>query len=200
MELNLLNRLIKQAMNPDGIVGSLMLRIMNTAHIQMNKWALEKIKPGEGSVMLDVGCGGGKTLQLLSKLSTYGKIYGIDYSEQAVKNSIRVNKTDVATGKIHIQQASVTDIPFSDNMFDIITAFQTHYFWTDLETSVKEVYRVLKQKGCFYIIAELYKINYHMKVYKTKEEVVRLFQQSGFNTVEFYENQNKKCILIKGIK
>jgi hypothetical protein len=29
--MNLLNKLIEQAKNPDGIVGSFMLRIMNTA-------------------------------------------------------------------------------------------------------------------------------------------------------------------------
>lgn len=114
IELNLLNKLIEQAKNPNGILGSFMLRIMNSAHIEMNKWAVEKIKVREESVMLDAGCGGGKTLQLLSDINTYGKIYGIDYSEQAVKDSIRANKVDVETGKVHIQQASVTNIPFPE--------------------------------------------------------------------------------------
>uniref|UniRef100_UPI0038CD1C84 class I SAM-dependent methyltransferase n=1 Tax=Solibacillus palustris TaxID=2908203 RepID=UPI0038CD1C84 len=152
------------------------------------------------TVILDVGCGGGKTLQLLSKINAYGKIYGIDYSDQAVKDSIRTNKVDVATGKVHVQQASVTDIPFPENVFDIITAFQTHYFWVDLENSVKEVFRVLKQDGYFCIVAEVYKINYHMKTYKTKEDMEQLFKKTGFNTVEFYVHPNNKWICIKGIK
>lgn len=200
MYLNLLNNLIEQAKNPNGIIGSFMLRIMNTAHIQMNKWALEKIEIREKTVMLDVGCGGGKTLKLLSKMNEYGKVYGIDYSDQAVKDSIRTNKVDVATGKVHVQQASVTDIPFPDNNFDLITAFQTHYFWPDLENSIKEVFRVLKQEGCFFIIAEIYKINYHMKTYKTNEDMEQLFKKVGFNTVDLYINPNKKWICIKGIK
>ncbi|MGM0746327.1 MAG: class I SAM-dependent methyltransferase [Bacillota bacterium] len=198
--MDLLNKLIEQAKNPNGILGSFMLRIMNTAHIEMNKWALEKIKIREKSVMLDVGCGGGKTLQLLSKINLNGKIYGIDYSEQAVKDSIRANKADVETGKVHIQQASVTDIPFLENVFDLITAFQTHYFWSDLENGVKEAFRVLKQEGCFLIIAEIYKINYHMKTYNTSEDMEQLFKKTGFNTVKIYENPNKKWICIKGIK
>lgn len=200
MGLNLLNKLIEQAKNPNGVLGSFMLKIMNAAHSEMNKWALEKMKIRRGSVLLDVGCGGGKTLQLLSRMNAYGKIYGIDYSEQAVKDSIKANKLDVATGKIYIQQASVTDIPFSENMFDIITAFQTHYFWPDLEKSVKEVFRVLKQEGCFFITAEIYKINYHMKTYKTKEDIEQLFKKTGFSTVEFYVHPNKKWLCIKGIK
>ncbi|MFF5996041.1 class I SAM-dependent methyltransferase [Lysinibacillus sp. KU-BSD001] len=198
--MNLLNKLIEQAKNPNGVLGSFMLKIMNSAHIEMNKWALEKINMRKESVMLDVGCGGGKTLQLLSKMNADGQIYGIDYSEQAVKDSIRANKLDVATGKVHIQQASVTDIPFPENAFDIITAFQTHYFWSDLESSVKEVFRVLQQEGCFFIIAEIYKINYHMKAYKTKEEMAKLLKTTGFNTVECYVNPNKKWICIKAMK
>lgn len=89
--MNLLNRLIEQAKNPDRIVGSFMLRIMNTAHTVMNKWTLGNTKIGEDSIVLDVGCGGGKTIQLLSHINKNGRIYGIDYSEQAVKDSIRAN-------------------------------------------------------------------------------------------------------------
>ncbi|MBM7602700.1 ubiquinone/menaquinone biosynthesis C-methylase UbiE [Metabacillus crassostreae] len=195
-----LNQLIEQAKNPNGIIGSMMLRIMNTAHTNMNKWALEKIKMKEESVVLDVGCGGGKTILLLSKINTNAKIFGIDYSDQAVKDSLRANKNNVATGKVHIKQASVTDISFPENTFDIITAFQTHYFWSDLEESVNEVCRVLKPGGCFLISAELYKINYHMKSYKTKVEMEQLLKKTGFASVSFYEHANKKWICIKGIK
>lgn len=192
--LNLSNKLIDQAKNPKGFIGSLMLRIMNAAHTDMNKWALEKINLKEYSIMLDVGCGGGKTLQLLSNLNTYGKIYGIDYSAQAVKDSIHANQADVEAGKVHIQQASVTSIPFAENSFDIVTAFQTHYFWPELENSVKEVHRVLKEGGCFYIVAEVYKINYHMHTYKTKEGMEQLLLKTGFNKVKFHENNKWLCI------
>jgi ubiquinone/menaquinone biosynthesis C-methylase UbiE len=181
--MKLINKLIEQAKNPDGMVGSFMLKMMNTAHTEMNKWALANTKIGEESIVLDVGCGGGKTIQLLSLINKNGRIYGIDYSEQAVKDSIKANKMDVTSGKVNIQQASVTDIPFPANFFDTITAFQTHYFWSDLETSVKEVFRVLKEDGCFLITAELYKINYHMKSYKTKEEMEQLLKNTGFAVV-----------------
>lgn len=199
-KMNLLNQLIEQAKNPRGIIGSIMLRIMNSAHTSMNQWALEKVKVKESAVILDIGCGGGKTIQLLSKRNTSGKIVGIDYSEQAVKDSIRANKQDVEKGKVNILQASVTDMPFSNNTFDIITAFQTHYFWPDLEKGVKEAFRVLKKDGHFLIIAELYKINYHMQTYKTREELEQLFIKTGFNSIKFYEQNNAKWLCAEGFK
>jgi ubiquinone/menaquinone biosynthesis C-methylase UbiE len=198
--LNLLHRLIDQAKNPTGFVGSLMLKIMNTAHYKMNKWALAEIVIPESAIMLDVGCGGGKTLQLLSNLNTYGKIYGIDYAEQAVKDSMEANKLDIEMGKMFIQQACVTKMPFSTSTFDLITAFQTHYFWSDIESSIEEIYRVLASQGCFLLVAELYKINYHMAVYKTKEEMEQLFHDIGFNTVNYVVSPNQKWICIKGFK
>lgn len=200
MEMNLLNRLIAQAKNPKGFIGSAMLRIMNTTHAGMNKWALEKLRIREDAVILDIGTGGGKTIHTLSKVNIHAKLFGIDYSEQAVKDSIRANREDVETGKVNICQASVSDIPFPENYFDIITAFQTHYFWSDIENDVKEVFRVLKQDGEFMILAELYKINYHMKSHKDKEEMKQLFNIIGFKGIEFYENKNKGWLCVLGFK
>ena len=43
--------------------------------------------------------------------------------------------------------ASVSDLPFSDNSFDIVTAIETYYFWPDKLKNLKEIYRVLKKDG-----------------------------------------------------
>ncbi|MFJ7733661.1 class I SAM-dependent methyltransferase [Lysinibacillus sp. NPDC097231] len=192
--MTILQRLIQQAKKPKGFVGSLMLRIMNMAHSGMNKWLIKNGNVYDGDIVLDIGCGGGKTLQTLSKINPSGKIYGIDFSEQAVKDSIRTNKMDVANGKVIVTQASVSSIPYTDQFFDTITAFQTHYFWPDLGNDVKEVFRVLKRGGKFIIISELYKINYHMNAYKTKSEIKQLFESVGFQSIHMIENKGWLCI------
>ncbi|GGE63924.1 ubiquinone/menaquinone biosynthesis C-methylase UbiE [Priestia taiwanensis] len=46
-----------------------------------------------------------------------------------------------------ILQASVADIPVEHATFHLIAAFQTHYFWSDFERIIEEVYRVLKPDG-----------------------------------------------------
>ena len=109
-----------------------------------------KIHIREDAITLDIGCGGGKTIHTLSKRIPFGKIYGIDYSEQAVENS-KSQYTGRKTGKVIIHQASVSSIPYNTNFFNLITAFQTHYFWPDVEQDIKEVFRVLQPNGSFYI-------------------------------------------------
>ena len=66
----LLQRLIEQAKQPRGFVGSLMLRIMNKAHSGMNTWLMKQEAVNDGDIVLDIGCGGGKTLQFLSKIES----------------------------------------------------------------------------------------------------------------------------------
>ncbi|CAM4318686.1 methyltransferase domain-containing protein [Bacillus manliponensis] len=85
-------------------------------------------------------------------------------------------------------------------MRDKITAFQTHYFWPNLEDAMKETFRVLKQGGEFFIIAETYKINYHMTAYKTHDALRKLFKETGFEKIEFFENKSKGWICVKGCK
>jgi len=84
------------------------------------------------------------------------------------------------------------------NIFDIIMAFQTHYHWENLPLKIKEIYRVLNNHGQFIITAEKYKINFHMKEFKSKDEIKILFSDIGFVNIEYGETKNN--MYIKGTK
>ncbi len=198
--MSLLQRLIEQAKTPNGWIGSWMLRIMNIAHRGMNAWFIRQGAINDGDRVLDIGCGGGKTLQILSQLNPNGIIYGIDISSQAVKESIKMNEAQVKNGTIIVKEASVSSIPYEDQFFDAITAFQTHYFWPSLEQDVAEVWRVLKSGGKLIIIAELYKMNYHMAAYQTPAAMKELLERTGFQTVYVTEKSSKGWLCITAIK
>ena len=53
-----------------------------------------------------------------------------------------------------VQQASVAELPFEAEQFEIVTAFETVYFWPELAQNFREVYRVLKLGGTFFICNE----------------------------------------------
>lgn len=198
--MSLLQRLIEQAKKPNGWIGSWMLRVMNIAHRGMNAWFIRQGAINDGDRVLDIGCGGGKTLQILSKLNPNGIIYGIDISSQAVKETIKMNEAQVKNGSVIVKEASVSSIPYEDQFFDAITAFQTHYFWPSLEQDVAEVWRVLKSGGKLIIIAELYKMKYHMEVYQTPAVMKELLERTGFQTVYVTEKSSKGWLCITAIK
>lgn len=193
--MKLLNRLIEQAKNPRGWLGKTMLHIMNQAHSKMTVWGLEKVDLKDNDTILDIGCGGGQTLTILSSLIRNGTIYGVDYSEKAVATSTDKNWQDVQNKKIIVKQADVTSLPFPEDYFDVITAFQTHYFWPDLKNNILEVNRILKKGGHFLLVAERYKINYHMKEYKTIETMRELFLSSGFSKVTVSQTKTELCMV-----
>lgn len=48
----------------------------------------------------------------------------------------------------------VAALPFKDNAYDMATAFETVYFWPDIEKSFAEVRRILKPGATFLIVNE----------------------------------------------
>jgi ubiquinone/menaquinone biosynthesis C-methylase UbiE len=130
---------------------------MNSSHSKLTDWGLQHISITNYDTILDVGCGGGRTVNKLAAIATQGKVYGVDYSEESVAFTKRTNARWIEDDRVEIRQASVSQLPFPDNNFDIITAVETHYFWPDLPADLHEVLRVLKAGGTFVLIAEVYK-------------------------------------------
>ena len=192
--MKIVEQLVEQCKEPKGLLGIIMIRIMNIADLGLTKWTLELINCLDGKI-LDIGCGGGKTVCMLSKKCPESKIFGIDYSGDAVTTSIKRNKHKVNEGSIIIRQASVSSIPFPDNFFNYITAIRTHYFWPDLKQDLREVFRVLNKGGQLLILSEVYKINYHMKQYNKNNEFRKLLNDTGFSLVEIYEKNQSICII-----
>lgn len=60
-------------------------------------------------------------------------------------------------GRVEIREASVSQLPFLGNSFDLVTAVETHFWWSDLPGGVREILRVLKPGGRLVVIAEIYK-------------------------------------------
>jgi ubiquinone/menaquinone biosynthesis C-methylase UbiE len=130
---------------------------MNRTHSALTDWALERVTIDPADAVLDIGCGGGRTIQKLAALATRGKVCGIDYSEASVAVARRTNEEGIATGRVVIGLGSVAQLPYPDRTFDVVTAVETHYYWPDLESNLREVLRVLKPGGTLLIVAEAYR-------------------------------------------
>ena len=151
------NKRVNQCQKPAGWIGRFILWNMNSRHSKVTDWGLSHVSVGRQDTVLDVGCGGGRTVSKLAALATEGKVYGIDHSGESVAASTRNNRRWIGMGKVEVREASVSQLPFPDNMFDIVTAVETHFWWPDLPAGMREVLRVLKPGGTLVVIAEIYK-------------------------------------------
>ena len=133
---------------PDGRLGRIALRMMNVTHSPMAMWNLSLIDFQPRWTILDVGCGGGKNIARMLRRSQGSTVYGIDYSEESVAMSTKVNRKHIGT-RCFITQGNVMQLPYEEAKFDLVTAYETVYFWPDLEKAFSEVHRVLKPGGVF---------------------------------------------------
>jgi ubiquinone/menaquinone biosynthesis C-methylase UbiE len=117
---------------------------MNSRHSKVSDWGLSHISIKQADTILDVGCGGGKTLSKLAAISIQGKVYGLDYSDVCVVMSRKLNNTSIEKGRVEICEGSVSKLPFEADVFDLVTAVETHFWWPHLPLGMREVWRVLK--------------------------------------------------------
>jgi len=178
---------------PTGYKGRLVAAMMNRHHEKLTLWGLTKTTVGSDFVVLDVGCGGGKTVKRLAQLVPQGKVYGIDYSADMVKFSKKINKTFIAQNRVEIIEESVEKMSFKDDFFDLVTAFETYYFWINISDTLKEIKRVLKIGGKLILVNELlYGVTPAKLVEETKvklfplEEIQTVMQSVGFVDVQVF--------------
>jgi len=155
--LNLLGRLLSQSGKPRGRFGRFLVRGMNFGHSGLTRWGLTKVEIPEYATVLDIGCGGGRTLERLASLARLGKVVGIDYSEDSVAVARKRNQQLIANGRVEVVHGSVSSMPFSDATFECVSAVETYYFWPDIAADLAEVRRVMKPNGQLVIIAGMYR-------------------------------------------
>lgn len=154
---------LSQCRQPRGWLGRLTLWSMNRRHSTLTDWGLQQVSIGAGDTVLDVGCGGGRTVAKLAARATAGRVYGIDIAPESVAVSRRTNRQAIAAGRVSIDQASVAALPFAAETFDLATAVETHFWWQSLGEGMREICRVLKPGGTLVIIAEFYNGGRHAR-------------------------------------
>lgn len=202
--MGFLRKLFSNCAKPQGRMGRVMLKFMNASHGPLNNWGLDLVKVQDGWTMLDIGFGGGASLKRMLKRSKGGKVYGIDISEESVKKARKLN-ADVLDKQIFIQQGSVTQLPYDDWKFDLVTAVETVYFWPNLPECIKEVYRVLKPDGRFAIMVEVVVTNSKwldfvegMTAYPP-EQLQKFLEDAGFKNTEIHRMKPSYATII-GVK
>jgi len=178
---------------PRGEKGRLVAALMNREHEPLTLWGLSKVTIGSDFVILDVGCGGGKTISRLAQMAPQGKVFGIDCSVDMVKFSKKINKTLIARKRVEIIEGSVEKIRFKDDSFDLVTAFETYYFWNNLLGALKEIKRILKPEGKLLLVNELlYGVSpaklieeTHVKLFPL-HEIQNMMQSVGFTHIQIF--------------
>lgn len=203
--MGIFRKFFNQTRKPEGRLGRLMLRTMNAGHAKMADWGMSYLPQISTVYIAELGCGAGRNAGELLKRYPQAHVTAVDYSPLSVEKAKEYNKAMIVSGRCEIRQGDVSALPFSDESFDLATAFETVYFWPGLEKCFSEVYRVLKSGGYFLISNEsdgmdaasqkFEKIIDGMKAY-TAEELESALRTVGFSEVTSDHHRAKPWIRI----
>ncbi len=139
--------------------------------------------------IVDVGCGCGRSFEILNEVFQPHKMIGLDIDANMLE--ISRNRTRDAGLGVSFHQCSCSSIPLSDQSVDIVFCHQTFHHFVEQEKSVSEFFRILRPGGVL-LFAESTRAYIHswiirllfrhpMEVQKSAEEYIELIRSAGFD-------------------
>jgi SAM-dependent methyltransferase len=138
--------------------------------------------------ILDVGCGGGWLCKLMASRVTEGRVVGMDISDEMVRHARR-NCADIANAMFVV--GSVDAIPWQPNFFTRVVSVESSYYWPDPAQGIREIFRVLGERGSSWILINYYRDNPYCHQWGEKlaipakllaaDEWAAMFRDAGFS-------------------
>ena len=203
--MGLFKNFVSQTRKPEGFLGKIMLNGMNFGHAKMACWGFSHLPDINVLKAADIGCGGGRNAGELLKRYPEAHVTAVDYSELSVAKAKNYNKDMIKAGCCAVMQGDVSNLQLPEDSFDLATAFETVYFWPDLERCFAQVGKILKKGGCFMICNEtdgidaeglkFEKIIDGMRSY-TSNEIESALTKAGFSEITGDHHLSKPWITV----
>ena len=100
----------------------------------------------DNSDILDCGCGPGSVTLGLAEWASSGKTIGIDLNGDQFEIA-RASAEEKGISNIEFQKASIYELPFEDNQFDLVFSQAVFVHIPDHKKAMSEIHRVLKPGG-----------------------------------------------------
>lgn len=140
--------LARQLAEPSGFAGRIVGRLLNRGNRAVVEAAVEAVDVDSGSVVADIGFGGGVGVNLLlQRVGDAGSVHGVELSTRMLDEARRRFRDQIARGHLHLHDARMENLPFPDSSLDAVISTNTIYFIADLTAALSELARVLRPAG-----------------------------------------------------
>lgn len=169
----------------------LALSDLRLAHLQ--KRGLRDVPLSGNESALSIGLGGGKVLSVLLNALPGGHVTGQDTSPASVDASYTKNQEAIEEGRLDVYQGGADILPFGKNAFDLVSAVDAVYFWSDVKETLLEILRVMKPGGTLVIANGNHGWGLFDPIYEavipsfkacSREDLLLLLEETGFTDIE----------------
>lgn len=109
--------------------------------------AYELAQVKEGEIFLDLGSGrGGDVLKAAKAVGSNGRAYGVDFTKEMLETAEQTRKK-LRIENAHFVESEIEDLPFENNIFDVVISNCTINHSKDKPKVFQEIYRVLRPTG-----------------------------------------------------
>jgi SAM-dependent methyltransferase len=156
-------------------------------HLPIVLPVLDQMNLAPDENVLDLGCGTGWLVRLISERVPQGRVVGVDISDEMVRSA---RKSHVALENAMFVIGGADEIPWDANFFTHAISVESAYYWPDPARGLREIYRVLREGGTAWILINYYLENIHShewsKLFATPMHLLgagqweALFREAGF--------------------
>jgi SAM-dependent methyltransferase len=150
----LLRPLFEQFARPSGLLGRLAGRIMSKSDAD-DRWIVGLLDVQPNDRVLDVGCGPGVLVELISARATAGRVCGVDPSDVMLRQAASRNQEAVRAGRVELRRGEAAKLPYPDGQFTKACSTHSIYFWPSVEAGLGELFRVLAPDGLLVIAVRM---------------------------------------------
>ena len=149
--------------------------------------------------LVDLGCGSGNLLILISKIYPNLKLVGVDLSSEILELAKLKARENKLSDNVDFKVGNADKLPFLDNSVDFIISSLSLHHWKEPSIVLKEIHRVLKHSGVFMIFdfrRNSRKFFYGLLTFATKVVVPKALKkikepigslQAGYTPIEIKE-------------
>jgi SAM-dependent methyltransferase len=193
---------------PSGLLGRAIAERMVRQHAPETRWTLELLELRPTDLVLELGFGAGRGLELAAGQAPRGWLLGLDRSATMVQAAARRNRARLGEGRIALAQADLEAPPLTGGRFDKIFSIHTFYFWSDPERLSAELAGLLAPGGTLAITLATAQQSASggwdfWPVHQRALDVVAALSRRGFGYVELRHGPNSRrynnvAIVVKG--
>jgi cyclopropane fatty-acyl-phospholipid synthase-like methyltransferase len=189
--MNIRQFMASQLRRPSGWFGSqVVTRVLDRANARITDTTIALLEIQPQHHVLEIGFGGGRGLDRLVGVVRDGKIWGVDFSDDVVRQAQRRFRKQVKQGRLTVELGDVSRLSYSGESFDRLLTINTIYFWPDTLQGLREIRRVLKIDGRAAIAIrskekmEKYSFTQHGFRLFSADDLTQAMQEAGFHNIQ----------------
>ena len=181
--------IVSQFAQPRGFWGHVAGHVMARcpSNRARSRWVVDLLDIQPADRVLELGCGPGVALHILSQRARDGFVAGIDHSAIVIEQARRRNARAIGEGRVYVLQSSVQQLNAAEQPapFDKILAINTHMFWPAPLLVLRQISSLLKPHGTIALAHQpRARSASDANAVQAGEDMARLLEQAGYSDID----------------